>query len=78
MSQDKKYTLRGWDPESETFFEVEKTIDEIVENPYCLNAADIGVALLDKMREDRGLTALSPEALATDMYDTRNYERRKG
>lgn len=76
MSQDKLYTLRGWDPESETFFETEKTVNEIVENPYCLNAIDIASALLDHLRTSRGLKSLPVEAFAPDMFEGDRYERR--
>ena len=77
MSQDKLYTLRGWDPESGTFFTVERTINEIVENPFCLNAIDIAAALLDKMRADFGLLPLRPDSFAEDMFEKDiHYERR--
>jgi hypothetical protein len=65
---EKKYTLQAWNPSSDTFFKTERTYEEIIENPFCLNAIDIAKALLDRLREDRGLPSLSTDSFVPEMF----------
>lgn len=65
MSNDQTYVrVRSWNPETDTITEVNRTLEEIVENPVHLNMADIGLFLLNRERESRGLEALPLEAVA--------------
>lgn len=52
------YKLRAWAPDTDSFVEVQRTFDQIVEDPFRLNAMDIVYALLTELREQRGLEPL--------------------
>lgn len=61
----KKFKVRKWEMDFESFSVKELTMEEIIKDPYHLNMADIGFILLNERRAWEGLESI-PDCLVLD------------
>ena len=63
----KTYKVRCWNPETEKEYVDERDLDGMIASPEFVNINDLGLILLNRLREERGMKPISETAFNDDI-----------
>ena len=67
MNTSKIVKVRIWNNDANEFYYQDMTIEAIIRNPFRIHINDIGTALLDELRKDRGLELLPKNSIKEEV-----------